>query len=421
MPRLTRRRLLLNMASSAAPAIAASAAGAGVPLTEVAASLAVEADARAFGDFIATRLWPMASRNRISRKTFDAALANARPDPSVIMLLERQPEVDLAIWEYVALIVSAERVENGLAKLRSEEALLADLEARYGVDRHVLVAIWGMESAYGTRMGTRSVFTSLAMLAWQGGRKAEFGRIQLLAALQIADRGEINPARMLGSWAGAFGHTQFIPTTYLAHAVDHDGDGRRDLVGSHSDALASTANYLRVSGWRADAPWGFEVRLPAEPSNAVLDGRERGLSDWASYGLARTDAKPIEGSLPAALLLPSGVRGPAFLVTQNYRAVLKYNNAMAYALAIGLLSDQLKGEPPIATAWPLAERPLRLSERRELQRHLRRRGYDIGEIDGVLGERTLAAVRHWQRARRLAPDGYASIALLEELSQATPR
>jgi membrane-bound lytic murein transglycosylase B len=388
-----------------------------VPLTEIAAHAAVEVEARAFREFIASTLRPLAARNRISAKTFDAALAGARPDPSVIMLLEHQPEHELAIWEYLGLIVSAERVHNGRAKLLSEQTLLAGVEARYGVDRHVLIAIWGMESAYGTRMGTRSVFDSLAMLAWKGGRKAEFGRIQLLAALQIADKGEMDASRMVGSWAGAMGHTQFIPTTYLAHAVDHDGDGRRDLVGSHGDALASTANYLRASGWRADAAWGLEVKLPAELAPAVLDGRARGLADWAALGLLGADGKPVTGGLAAELLLPSGVRGPAFLVTQNYRAILKYNNAMAYALAIGLFSDRLRGDPPIVATWPLDERPLKLAERRELQRLLLRRGYDIGEIDGVLGDRTVAAVKHWQRARGLVPDGYASVTLLAQLTE----
>ena len=420
MPRPNRRRLLLNLGSCAVAA-AAGPARAAVPLTEIAAHAAVEIEARAFREFLATELWPLAERERIARKTFDAAFADARPDPSVIMALEAQPESELAVWEYLALIVSAERIENGRRKLLGEQVLLADIEARHGVDRNVLIAIWGMESAYGTRMGTRSVFDSLAMLAWRGGRKAEFGRTQLLAALRIVEKGEMDARRMVGSWAGAFGHTQFIPTTYLEHAVDHDGDGRRDLVGSHADALASSANYLKASGWRTDAPWGFEVRLPATPSHTLLDGRERAIAEWAPLGLSRADGKPVSGSFTATLLLPAGARGPAFLVTQNYRAILKYNNAMPYALAIGLLSDRLRGDPPLAADWPVEDRPLKLAERRELQRLLLRRGYDIGEIDGVLGDRTVAAVKHWQRARKLIPDGYASVALLAQLSELAER
>ena len=373
-----------------------------------------------FAAFIET-LWPDALAKSISRATFDAALAAIMPDPSVLALAEKQPEHDRAIWEYLALLVSDERADAGRAKLAELAPTLDAIEQAYGVDRSIVVAIWGIESAYGTAMGSRSVIQSLATLAWKGGNRAAFGRRELLAALQILERRDIDPAAMTGSWAGAMGHTQFIPSTFNAHAVDFDRDGRRDIWRTIPDALASTANYLKASGWRTQEPWGFEVVLPGGFDLAITETGEKSLAQWRQIGLQRSDtvlAMP-DSSIKATLLLPAGIRGPAFLVTANFRAILKYNNAVSYAIGVGMLADRIKGAGRLNVAWPQDERPLLRAEREELQKLLVARGFVSGDIDGIIGSQTRAALKGWQRAKGLPPDGFPSPRYLDMLRSET--
>jgi membrane-bound lytic murein transglycosylase B len=376
-------------------------------------------------------LWPDIRAAGISRPTFDRALAEIHVDWRVLERANYQPEHEFAIGDYLARLASDARIHTGRELLDKHGDVFRNIEAAYGVDRHVLAAIWGIESNFGAGMGEHGVIRALGMLAWKGERRVPFGKQQLIAALRIVDRGDIEPARMLGSWAGAMGHTQFIPTTYNLHAVDFDKDGRRDIWGSIPDALASTANYLKVSGWRTGFPWGFEVALPAGFDLGLLD-RELPMADWARRSVEhasqaydsrllpagpapRPVSDPAWAAMPATLRLPTGAKGPAFLVTGNFRAILKYNNAISYALAVGHLADRLAGGNSFTQAWPADDRPLRRREREDLQGFLLAKGYYKGEIDGLIGDQTKAALIAWQRTAGVVPDGYASDRMLELL------
>lgn len=351
----------------------------------------------------------------ISAATYDRALSGITPDPRVIDADGNQPEFVRPVWEYLGSAISDTRVANGLEKLRDYRSLLARLEQRYGVEKEVLVAIWGLETGYGSFMGTHKVPRALATLAYDG-RREKFGREQLIAALQILDRGDIAPENMLGSWAGAMGHTQFIPTTYNVHAVDFNGDGRRDIWNTIGDALGSAGNYLAASGWRTGADWGQEVRLPDGFDYALADRAVRKpMRAWSDLGIRGVDGSALAGSDEATLILPAGYRGPAFLVQQNFRTVLRYNNSTSYSLAVNLLADRFRGAGQIQASWPTDDRPLGRSERQELQRLLTRKGYDTGGVDGIIGGNTRAALRAWQVAQGLPADGYPTAALLARL------
>ena len=354
----------------------------------------------------------------ISARTLEAAFADVTLDDEILGYLENQPEHASTVAAYLGFAVSPERIEAGREKLAEHAAVLTRIEARYGVDRHVLIAIWGLESTYGEGPGERHVVRSLATLAYSGGRREGFWRSQLMATLQILERGDIAPDAMLGSWAGAMGHTQFIPTTYNSFAVDFDGDGRRDIWNSVADALASTANYLRKSGWRPGEPWGFEAVVPKNFDYALSGRRNtRTLGEWSRLGVRRAgNAKDLRpATRRAGLILPMGANGPAFLIFKNFYAILRYNQSTAYALAIGHLADRLRGAKPFERAWPKNERALLRAEREELQRLLVARGFSTGGVDGILGPMTRAAVRSFQRAIGLPADGYPSSSLLERL------
>ncbi|MBF7730913.1 lytic murein transglycosylase [Pseudomonas sp. N040] len=354
----------------------------------------------------------------ISAQTFDQAFAGITPDPSVLRADSSQPEFARPVWEYLAGATSPVRVRNGQAKLAQEQASLAAIHRQFGVDAAYLVAVWGMESSYGQFMGEQSVIRSLATLAYSG-RRQQFARSQLLAALNILQRGDISAARMRGSWAGAMGQTQFIPTTYNSHAVDFDGDGRRDIWNSSADALASAAHYLGASGWQSGQPWGLEVRLEHNFDYALADpDNRRPLREWQHLGVQVSDVAGLPGDAQAALLLPAGYRGPAFLVFDNFRAILKYNNSTAYALAVGLLGDRLLGKAPLQAAWPLDEPMLGRSQRIALQQALSEQGYDPGPADGIIGANTRKAVRAFQQAQGWPADGYPTIKLLQQLQPA---
>ncbi|MFO1150309.1 MAG: lytic murein transglycosylase [Alsobacter sp.] len=351
----------------------------------------------------------------VSGATFDAATSGLEPDMKVLDFLNDQPEFTTPIWDYLAGLVDDERVADGKAMLRQWSSALAAAESRYGVDRYTIVAVWGVESDFGKAIGKRPLVQSLATLSCYGRRQAYF-RGEFVATLKILDRNELNPAHLTGSWAGAFGHTQFMPSTYLRLAVDLDGDGRRDVVDSIPDALGSTANYLDRSGWQSGMTWGFEVKLPAG-FNAGLAGRtkKKTFSQWASLGVRRIGGGALPGEGNAGLILPAGAQGPAFLVTKNFDAIYAYNAAESYALAIAHLSDRLRGGGPFVTPWPTDDRGLSRAERRELQALLLRRGYDIGNPDGAIGTKTKQAIADVQVKIGLERNGRASGKVLDAL------
>ncbi len=362
----------------------------------------------------------VARRRGIPEALYDHAFRGLTPDPEVIERNNRQPEFVLAASHYMALVVTDTRVRQGRRKLSEHASALGRIERRYGVDRHVLAAIWGMETLYGARRGQHNVIRSLSTLAYKG-RRTRFGRNQLLAALEILKAGDITVERMTGSWAGAMGHTQFIPTSYTAYAVDFTGDGRRDIWETPQDALASTANYLRRNGWLPGRPWGHRVLLP-EGFDAGLTGRrgERGLAAWERMGVRRAGGGAFpHREEPARLYLPAGIQGPAFLLRRNFRVIMRYNPARKYALAIGHLADRMRSDEP-ALAWPDGVAPMAEADRRELQRLLAARGYDIGEIDGIIGPRTRAAIRDYQAKKRRRVDGFPRQETLELLRSDAP-
>ncbi|MGJ7493408.1 lytic murein transglycosylase [Variovorax sp. ZT4R33] len=346
--------------------------------------------------------------------TLDAALNGAQYLPRVVELDRAQPEFTRPIWDYLDTAVSPQRVANGLEKQAQVQREAAAAAARYGVPAEVLVAIWGLESNYGGNYGSTPTIDALATLGVDG-RREDFARRELLAALTIVDNGDIDRDHMVGSWAGAMGQTQFLPTNFLAYAVDADGDGKRDIWGSMADVMASTAHFLARSGWQAGQPWGAEVRLPTGFDPALADASERRPSaQWAAAGVqAQNGALP--DLMDAELLLPAGARGPAFLVGPNFRVILRYNNAVSYALAVSLLSQRLAGGPAVVAPWPRELRTLSRSETRELQEALNARGFDSGTPDGVVGAATRRAIRAYQRASGLPADAYPTDDLLARL------
>jgi len=350
----------------------------------------------------------------IAAPTVDTAFAGLEPDAEVLRALEDQPEFRLSIWDYLAALVDEERVADGRARLAQWAPVLERIEGRYGVDRHVVVAFWGVETDYGRVMGRRSLVRSLATLSCNPRRQGFF-RGELMATLRILEGGDIAAESLVGSWAGAFGQTQFMPSTWQRLAVDFDGDGRRDIVGSVPDALASTAHYLQRAGWVTGQPWGMEVRIPPAYGGPSGRGTRLPLAKWASLGVRMLDGAPPSGDASAALLLPAGPRGPAFLVLRNFAAIFAYNAAESYALSVAHLADRLRGGGGFATAWPTDDPGLSRAERREVQERLTARGADVGTPDGIIGSRTRAAIVEFQKASGLRPDGRAGQALLRAL------
>jgi lytic murein transglycosylase len=359
---------------------------------------------------------PRALAAGIAPATFDAAFAGVTFEPEVIERDRNQGEFTKTIWVYLDTAVSEERVANGRAALAAHRDLLQRIEAAHGVEAEILVAIWGLESAYGSYRGTTPVIGALASLAYDGRRAALF-EAELLAALRILEAGDAGPDPLRGSWAGAMGHTQFMPSSYLAHAVDQDGDGRRDIWGSDpADALASSAAYLAGFGWRTGQPWGLEVRLPAGFDVAETGERVRKpVAEWRRLGVAPAGGGVLPEHGPAAVLLPAGAGGAAFLTFANFQVIERYNPADAYVIAVGHLADRIAGGGPIRAAWPRQDRALTLPERTRLQERLTAAGFDTLGVDGKIGPNTIAAIRAFQRSEGLVPDGYANPALLERL------
>ncbi|ACB97197.1 lytic murein transglycosylase [Beijerinckia indica] len=347
--------------------------------------------------------------------TLARTLDSVQFDPEIIPLSTNQPEFKTPIWDYLSGLVDQERVDDGRSMMQRHAQAFATAEQRFSVDRAVIAAVWGVESDFGRGFGTRPVIRSLTTLSCAGPRQSYF-RSELLAALKIVQNGDIEPSQFNGSWAGAFGHTQFMPSTFLRTAVDLDGDGRRDLINSVPDALGSTAAYLRKGGWTPGLEWGYEVLLPPHYAGPSGRTRKEPLATWAARGLRRMDGAPLSGATPAGLLLPAGPTGPAFLVTRNFEAIYSYNAAESYALAIALLSNRLRGRPGLVAAWPTDDPGLSRAERREVQALLMRQGYDLdGKADGVIGTKSRQAISDFQQRHGLAPNGRASASVLAAL------
>ena len=351
----------------------------------------------------------------VSEATFALHTQGLQPDLSVIDKLNFQPEFKTPIWDYLAALVDDERVADGQARLAQHAEVLERVAQRYGVDPATVVAVWGVESNFGQSFGSAPLVQSLGTLSCLGRRQPYF-RTEFYAALRILQAGHIAPEQFKGSWAGAFGHTQFMPSTFERLAVDFDGDGRADLMNSTTDALASTANFLAKAGWQSGLPWGFEVKLPPDlPTRGEGRRVKRPMSEWAARGLTRADGSPLPATGSAGLMLPAGAQGPAFLVTRNFDAIYSYNAAESYGLAIAHLADRLRGGGPFATPWPTDDPGLSRAERRELQTLLTARGHDIGAIDGMLGDKTRAAVRAEQQRLGMEPSGRTGQKLLKAL------
>ncbi len=408
MPRGFDTRSTTPAASTATGSTSSSAAG----------PLLADGTARPFPAGFLDGVWRDAEAAGVRRATFDRAFTDVRAiDPDVLARHANQPEFDRTIGDYVGLIVNADRIATGRARLEQYASILGDIERRYGVDRHVLLAIWGIESNFGAAKGDRSVIRALATLAVAETRRAAFWKSELVAALSILEQERIVPDKLLGSWAGAMGHTQFMPSTYLKHAVDFDGDGVRDVWSSVPDALASAARYLQASGWQTGRPWGREVVLPGDFDFALATpAAARPISGWRVLGLrAQSGALPPDDATVWQLVVPAGAGGPAFLVSPNFEAILSYNRAYSYAIAVGALADRIAGNSPIQAAWPPGDLPMSRDQRVEMQEILQSLGFDVGGVDGITGTKTRDAIRGFQKGRGLPADGHPSLVLLNRM------
>lgn len=365
-------------------------------------------------DFVSS-LWPEAEARGVSRAVFEASLGNFTPSDKVMELTRKQPEFTQTVGDYVGKRVTAQQVARGRTMAGEWRKTLAKISGQSGVQPEIVLAIWGMETNFGSFMGGNNTIHALATLTY-GGYRSSYFKNELLTALQIASSGHVHPRDMVGSWAGAMGHTQFMPTSFVKYAVDFDRDGRADIWNNVPDALASTGNYLDKHGWRPGETWGYEVKLPRDFNYLAARNIERAsLRDWASMGVVRTNGRefPRPGDM-ARLYLPTGGKGPAFLLLPNFEVIKRYNNSDSYALAVGHLADRIIGGGEFAVSWP-DDTALNEAQRRELQQQLSRRGYAIGAADGVIGPKTRAAIADWQRRNGEIADGHAGGRLLQAL------
>lgn len=352
----------------------------------------------------------------IRQDVLDRAFAGVSPNADIIGRDRNQAEFTRTLWDYLDSAVSETRIRNGRSALQDNREILNRIERRYGVEAEVVVAVWGLETAYGAVRGSTNIIEAMATLAYDG-RRQEFFEAQLIAALRILQSGDVDPRNMIGSWAGAMGHTQFMPTSYLDYAVDITGDGRRDIWSDNpSDALASTANYLSEFGWTYGQPWGMEVVLPAGFDYAQTGERiKRGTSYWNRQGVRLPNGSRIPDHGQASILLPGGSQGVALIIFDNFHVIERYNPADAYVIAVGHLSDRITDGPAFRADWPRGDRALNRDERQELQRRLTQAGFSTGGIDGIIGPNTLDAVRRYQASIGVVPDGYASLSILRRL------
>ena len=362
------------------------------------------------------QLWPLAARRGISRASFNAHAAPLTPDLRIMDFVDSQPEFTRSFWDYLDILVTDARIAKGREMMEKHSAIFEAVERTYGVDRYVVAAIWGVETNYGDIRGDRPVIRSTATLACVGRRQNYF-RDEFLSALEILHRGDVKPDRLVGSWAGAFGPTQFMPSAFKRDAIDFDRDGRRDLVDSVADVMGSTANKLKRGGWNVGETWGYEVVVPATFDFLLAErGRTMTIREWERYGLRRAGGQAFPRPDDRAyLMVPAGVQGPGFLMLPNFRAIMRYNPSEAYALAIGHLADRLRGGDAFVQEWPRYERVLSRAERLELQQLLARHGFDVGEPDGRFGARTRSAIRDFQARIGQVPDGFASAVVLDRL------
>jgi lytic murein transglycosylase len=361
---------------------------------------------------------------RISDDTWKQYTANLAPDGTILPLLDKQPEFTLPAWDYIAMLVDQERVADGRAAYQQWLPVLRQIQTRYGVDPAIVVSVWGVESNFGKITGGRPLVQSLGTLSCFGRRQAYF-RTEFAAALQILQNGDIAPDKLNGSWAGAFGQTQFMPSTFLHTAVDFDGDGHRDVVGSVPDALASTANFLHQAGYRTGEPWGLEVKLPANYAGSSARRNKHDVAYWTAQDITQANGKPLPQDLPdTGLLLPSGAQGPAFLTGKNFDTIYSYNASENYALAIAQLSTLVGNSNEhigFVTPWPTDDPGLSRAENREVQTLLLKHGYDIGTPDGLIGAKTRVAIRAEQSRMDMPADGRAGQKFLDALrTQADP-
>ena len=352
----------------------------------------------------------------LTAQTLEKAFKGAQYDADAISRDRNQSEFTKTLWDYLDSAVSETRIRNGKAALRENRTKLDQIEAKFGVEKEVVVAIWGLESAYGAVRGSTKVIPAMATLAYDGRRGAFFEE-QLIAALKILQNGDVDVQGMTGSWAGAMGHTQFMPTSYLEYAVDFRGDGRRDIWSDDpTDALASTAAYLSRFGWVKGMPWGVEVQLPRGFDYSLADRKIKKMpNQWGSLGVRGLDGKAVPNHGSASILLPAGAEGAAFMIFKNFSVIERYNAADAYVIGVGHLSDRIAGQRAIQAKWPRDDRALLSAERKEMQQLLTQAGFSTKGVDGRIGPNTISAIRSFQKARGLTPDGYPSLALLQRL------
>lgn len=367
------------------------------------------------------QFWPKARAAGITAQTYDQVMRGLTPDPWVVRQIKRQPEFATPIWDYIDTMVSQSRITNGQSALTKYQRLLNQIGRDYGVDPYAILAIWGIESSYGAALENKNlikpVIRSIATLAHFKRGRVEQDEAELIAALKIIQRGEGTVESLAGSWGGAVGHTQLIPTAFLAHAVDYDGDGERDVWHSVPDSLASTAKYLQALGWNRAYDWGYEVELP-KGFDLSLAGRDtlRPISFFTRRGVKRVSGRSFKDETPLVFLyMPAGLKGPKFLATQNYLVLKDYNFSDSYALSVAHLMDRLKGSKTFVKPWPRDTRPLTLEERKEVQQRLWLLGYYKDEIDGRIGPNTQKAVRAWQASKGLVADGFVTKQFLHNL------
>ena len=358
------------------------------------------------------RLWPQAEKRGITRQTFDLAFSGIAPDPGVIALTQRQAEYGRPVGVYIAGTVSPGRLSGGVQQMTRWAETLAAVEKQFGVDPAIIVAIWGLETSYGVAPGDKDVIRSMVTLAASGYRE-EFFREELLHALTILQEGHITRGKMTGSWSGAMGQPQFIPSSFVKWAVDFSGDGKRDIWTNVPDVLGSIANYFRKNGWTPGMPWGFEV---APPQGFDFKKSRGSFAEWTALNFRRADGSALPANGSGYLLFPSGAQGPAFLVTDNFVAIKRYNSSDAYALAIALLADRLRGAPPLVAAWPADDRQLSRDERIRIQRALAARGYSVNNFVGQIDFDQRDGIRSEQAKAGLRPDGHPDAALLDFLA-----